>query len=150
MSDTMHVQGVDKLVAKLKKLDGLTPEILGKALFAGALVLETNVKLSMQEPKHGRTYARTKSGKSHTASAPGEAPAIDFGALINSLHARLVSGLSGPEAEVFTNAEYGKALEFGTSKMRARPFMRPAADKREPILEAVRVVASRLIEEAAK
>ena len=33
------------------------------------------------------------------------------------------------EAEVGTNVEYAQCVEFGTSKQKAKPFMRPALDK---------------------
>jgi len=39
---------------------------------------------------------------------------------------------------VTSNAKYSAALEFGSSKMEARPFMRPARDKTRP--EAVKLI----------
>ena len=49
--------------------------------------------------------------------------------------------------EVSSNAPYSAPLEFGTSKMAARPFMRPARDKmRAEVTELVR----RAVEKIAK
>ena len=101
-----------------------------------ALKAETEAKKSMRGPKHGRTYGRgaSKRGKVngrkrvlavrlHRASAPGEPPAVDYGVLWNSLRAGLVGpGLS----ELAVGAKYGRSLEYGTSRMAARPFLRPA------------------------
>lgn len=39
------------------------------------------------------------------------------------------------EAEIGPTIFYGKYQEFGTSKMSPNPFMRPAFDRRAPLLE---------------
>ena len=38
-------------------------------------------------------------------------------------------------AEVTSSAPYASALEFGTSKMAERPYMRPARDAEEPKIQ---------------
>lgn len=43
---------------------------------------------------------------------------------------------SSPSAEVRASAKYAPYLEFGTSRMPARPFMGPAADKHEAAFAA--------------
>lgn len=82
-----------------------------------AFQIEQNAKLSMAEPKSGRTYG------SHQASAPGEAPAIDLGALVNSIHVEQTGEMS---AIVGTNMEHGLHTEFGTARMAPRPWLGPA------------------------
>lgn len=48
--------------------------------------------------------------------------------------------------EVSSNAFYSKYLEYGTSKMAARPFMRPARDKMEkPVRRFVQRGISRIM-----
>lgn len=79
-------------------------------------------RLSMETPKHGREYRRGK--KIHVASAPGEPPAIDMGYLANSIQTKRIQPLLW---HVTVGAAYGYILEFGSRKMAARPFMRPAA-----------------------
>jgi HK97 gp10 family phage protein len=37
-------------------------------------------------------------------------------------------------AEVRSEAPYAAALEFGTSKMAARPYLRPARDRQAPVI----------------
>ena len=63
----------------------------------------------------------------HIASAPGEAPAIDYGKLINSIKAVKVGTMG---AATITDSNYAVPLEFGSAKrdMAARPFFTPAAD----------------------
>lgn len=58
-------------------------------------------------------------------SAPGQPPAIDTGTLTNSIDTVVI--MRGREWRVVVKAEYGRGLEFGTPRIAARPFMRPAA-----------------------
>lgn len=88
-----------------------------------AFAIETAMKLSMTGPKSGRAYKR--GGRTHIASAPGEAPAVDTGLLINSIQTDIKSDT---EAVITVGAEYAYGLEIGTDKISARPFVRPAID----------------------
>ena len=45
------------------------------------------------------------------------------------LRASISTEVGNLEAEVGTNVEYAPCVEFGTSKQKAQPFMRPALDK---------------------
>ncbi len=138
------VEGVEELVRKLQALGDGADDALGTALEAGARVYEGFVKTSMNTTKHGRTYRR--GGKSHTASAPGEAPAIDYGLLINSIGVER----EGNDAVIFTSAAAGPHLEFGTARMQARPFMRPPMDEHKgEIMMAVNKTLARRIQELA-
>jgi HK97 gp10 family phage protein len=88
---------------------------------ATAFRIEANAKGSMSGPKSGRIYPRK--GRKHQASAPGEAPAIDTGALVNSIEVIKNSELS---ATVGSNMEYAAILEFGGVRMAPRPWLGPA------------------------
>jgi len=81
--------------------------------------IETRIKTSFAEPKHGAVYG------AHQASAPGEAPAIDHGILAGSVQAYMDTDLKGG---IGVGAEYGPYLEYGTSTIAPRPFMVPAAE----------------------
>jgi HK97 gp10 family phage protein len=52
------------------------------------------------------------------------------------------------KVEVISNAPHSIPLEFGTSKMQARPFMRPAALKKQG--EAARLVSAAVARNARK
>ena len=67
--------------------------------------------------KSGRYYKYN--GRYYRASAPYEAPAIRSGELYRSVGSKL--GYNS--LEVGVRKEYGKYLEFGTSRMKPRPFM---------------------------
>lgn len=95
------------------------------------------VSLIRALPKSGRVYARPDAGRDrlgrfarvgsvvHVASAPGQAPAHDTGALERSIHAR-------HEGEdrwvVAVDSPIGVYLERGTRHIAPRPYMRPAYD----------------------
>lgn len=92
---------------------------IGRFIRAIAFGVEAEMKLSMTGPKSGNEYNRR--GRVHIASAPGEAPAVDSGFLINSIQTVVKSDF---EAEIVIGAEYAETLEFDMD----RPFVRPAID----------------------
>lgn len=109
---------------RIPEIRAKLPLLTDKHVMATAMQVEANMKTSMSGQKSGIIYQR--GGKAHQASAPGEPPAIDTGNLVNSVF----SEKSGPgQAVVGASAEYAEYLEFGTSKMAARPFLRPALEK---------------------
>lgn len=119
---------VDKNLARKEVEDGAS-RLIRKI----TLDTEGAIKRNMASAKHGKQYARgasrTKTGKPvkrrryHRASAPGEAPAIDTGHLVNSIRSTFPTKLKGV---LNIGAAYASFLEFGTRKMAARPFIEPA------------------------
>lgn len=81
------------------------------------------MKLSFAQPKSGRFYKVSKTGRRHQASAPGQAPAILTGFLTNSI---LTDFPRATEGVITIGAEYAEYLERGTRRMAARPFVKPA------------------------
>lgn len=65
-------------------------------------------------------------GKNHVPSRPGEPPNANLGVLDRSIHAERTGPLT---AQSVADAPHAVPLEVGTSKMAARPYMRPAAKK---------------------
>lgn len=112
---------------------------LSRVVRKAAQDIVAHAQAEMAKPKSGRVYRR--GGRVHVASAPGEAPAIDTGALVNSF--RVMQ--EGPtRAIVGVTAEHGVFTEEGTSRMQPRPYMRPAAEAVWPEFErAVREVVRR-------
>ena len=131
----MPVRGrveLDKAILALADDDMV--RFVGKALFHGA----ERIKVAAQ-----RSITRgAVSGKNHVVSQPGQPPNQDTRVLGNNIEAVMTGPLS---AEVSSNAPYSNALEYGTSKMAARPFMRPARDKEQ---EAVRALVVRAVKKA--
>jgi len=99
------------------------------------LDIETQIKVGMASSHSGEWYG------SHQASAPGEMPAIDTGALAASI----LTEVSGTKGTVYTNMEYAEFLEYGTANMQARPYMTPAAEAaRGSFIRKLRNLESRL------
>ena len=108
-----------------------------------ALEIEADTKKSIQSgPKTGRIYRYVRRGKArdsagryvkgrkatitvrqHQASAPGQAPATDKGALVNSYRTRKLK-VGG--YRVGSSMRYARVLEFGGRRMKPRPHLRPA------------------------
>ena len=114
------MKGKDRILRKLRFLQSREFEDL-----AGAVVYEAADAVraeAFQSISRGSV-----SGAGHVPSAPGQPPNRDSGDLQAGLSARRTGLLS---AEVRAEAAHSAPLEFGTSKMAARPFLRPARDKK--------------------
>lgn len=91
----------------------------------GNIVRNEMLRLILKTTKSGSIYRRR--GVEHQASAPGEAPASDIGTLVQSISPP-VANASRLLVALTVSAAHGRKLEYGTSKMEARPFARPAAN----------------------
>ena len=107
---------------------------LKRAVGSSAMVVRGEAVSSiLSGNKSGRAYRR--GGKTHIASAAGQAPANDSGTLASSIsidvdvERNAVVGKITAYADDGSGGNYGKHLEFGTQKMAARPFMQPALRK---------------------
>lgn len=97
---------------------------------AGNLVRNTAVQSINQGAKSGVVYDLYNPRRTHKASAAGEPPATDTGFLASNIV--LDVDADGFGASVESRADYSSFLEFGTSKMAARPFMQPALEENKP------------------
>ena len=102
----------------------LTPEAADRVVRATAFDIQADTARRIQTgPKTGRIYRRGK--RAHQASAPGESPATDLGALAASYRAKPVRRgiwrVGSPQA-------YAAPLEFGDrrGRLKARPHLRPS------------------------
>ncbi|MHC2315152.1 HK97 gp10 family phage protein [Bradyrhizobium diazoefficiens] len=120
----MTVIGADRLMGKLKSLPMFAEAKVMAALNDAAQSLKDDAARKIDGGKRsGRVY-QTPFGK-HQASAPGEYPKTLSGQLVASLFKR-TSSSTALTAEVGTGLDYGKFLEFGTSRMLPRPWLRPS------------------------
>lgn len=126
---TVKYNNFAKIAAALPKATGVIVKKTAFDLLAAS-------QSSMEGQKSGHMYG------AHQASAPGEAPAVQTGYLKGS---QFVEMDTDTTAIVGVGAEYGIHLEFGTVKMMARPFLRPAAEKvRAPFVYAMSKLEERL------
>jgi len=125
------VEDATKALEKVKEdLDKDMKEIL---LGGGQLIRGEAVRSIQQGSKSGKTYKKYNPTRTHKASAPGEAPASDTGFLVSNIRVKEQKDV----VVVSSEASYSKFLEFGTSKMLARPFLFPAFEKSKPKIAEV-------------
>jgi hypothetical protein len=128
-------------LADLKRLGTISDELLVEALNDVADdTQQFAVDGIKRGPASGRTYdtrfwtdaqGRLRKGEPrvpHTASAPGQYPMSDTGRLMGNIET-IEATSSKIEAKVGTNIIYGAHLEFGTSRMAARPWLMPSFRK---------------------
>lgn len=94
--------------AKLQALIADAPQKAGQIVRAIALDAERDVKQSMGA----------------SPSAAGDPPGVDTGALRASIHVERRTAFT---QAVVTGTDYAHFLEFGTTRMAARPYMGPMA-----------------------
>lgn len=125
-NNALHVR-LDKV--RLEALIGQSPQKAGQALRALALEGERIVKMSFNSSPPGRRYKR--GSRIHIASQPNYAPNVDTGKLMNGVHVERRGVMS--QAITTGDTEYAAWLEYGTSKMAPRPYMRPMVPKLEQL-----------------
>lgn len=85
---------------------------------------------SIKNKGTGRVYERYNPRRSHQASAPDMPPATDTGFLGQNISMNVKTRSDGAVvAQIVSAAPYSKALEYGTTEIHQRPFMRPALTK---------------------
>lgn len=135
----MALKGAKAHIARLNRLAGPAMErAVGSALFAAGQKIQVEAQLSITRG--------AVSGKNHVPSKPGQPPNADTHFLANNIETVQKEPLV---VEVSSNAPYSAPLEFGTSRMAARPFMRPARDKMRPAAEELVVKAVRKVVRAS-
>ena len=118
-----------KMVLKIQNLRKLTKSGVEMAAYtsAKALMKTTSAEI-LKKPKGGRTYIRKDSAgrrRRHIASAPGETHANMSGALRRSLGFKVnIRQIEfGYGVDSGNAPDYADFVEFGTTKMKARPSL---------------------------
>lgn len=139
---TARVTGLQGLEVKFRALPSITADAAVAGVTACAVELRNEVlRLLQKGPKTGKIYKRR--GVMHQASAEGEAPATDTGALVRSVAMDVIE--TSLEAVVWAGTIYAKVLEFGTLLMGKRPFMSKAIENKRAELPAVFTRAAQFV-----
>ena len=122
---------IDNLKEFNKKLNKHLEDNKVKAYVTRATRLVQNTaKESIMKGGTGIEYKKYEPTRNHRASAPNEPPASDTGFLVSQITMNVKKLSNGSiEGSIISAAPYSKALEYGTTKMTARPFMQPALEK---------------------
>ena len=97
----VEIKGLDSLMAKLNAMGGDVLEALAESVATTGIIAQADAR----------------------AMAP-----VDTGELKLSISSDIEFSDTKVEAVVFTNAPHAIFQEFGTYKMAAQPYMKPAAD----------------------
>lgn len=106
-----------------------------QGLYMTGKAYSRHCKDELKKPKNGRVY-RVKLGKrrvTYRASAPGEYPAKLTGALRRSVDFRILGAATLEFGAGGLDVPYAKWLEEGTSKMAARPYLRPTITSNDAV-----------------
>lgn len=141
MDISVEIEGLDDLTQQLKRLESLAKQktLTYKAMFFATKPMLDEVK--RLAPKAEKAYYRyyRKNGKSRVLQTPGKLKKSIKRRRVKLDSSIGVAVYSGPikhgEAKKY-NVFYWRFLEYGTPKMPAFPFIRPAFDhKKEESLE---------------
>ena len=110
---------------KYAKVEAKYASVVKNIIASGVQDTMNTAKTSIQQHQSkGRTYGK------HTASVAGNPPNSDTGFLANNIFMVLDADKFGGAVE--SRADYSGFLEFGTSKMGARPYLQPALEENRP------------------
>lgn len=132
MPGDFKLVGIERFQAELQKMGREMHKEAQKAIDATGLSLLRSIKnASMRGNPTGNVYEKHSPRRTHTASAPGEPPAVDTGRLVGAITFKNTAPLT---AEVTSNAVQAFALEFGRrdGSIAPRPAWVPAVEAEEP------------------
>ena len=128
MAITLKVVNQKEFDARLKKQERGTNRNVIKVINTIANEIRNIAVTSiLQNPRAGAKVTRYNPKRTINISRAGDPPASDLGFLANQIVVKIDA--NGYGADIISNAKYSEALEFGTIKMAARPFMQPAAEQ---------------------
>ena len=125
---------------EMRRRSAIVHTNLGKSVVQALNLIETTAKRGMTdtETDPDKAYPRQGGRKTHYASQDFSYPAVDTGRLRQSITHDVEQDGSTVTGRVGTNVVYGTYLEFGTSKMNPRPWLKPSlAINREKIHEII-------------
>jgi len=131
----VEMGGMKELLAQIGAATGKADAVVLAVVTKMTTDTRNNAVRGIQRgPKSGDTYEGKAPKRTHKASAPGQYPASDTGRLASSVNMVLPTPGS-PVGFVGTDVQYGPWLEFGTSKMAARPWLLPSFNKARATVE---------------
>lgn len=116
-----EIKGLKELIKKLNRSPQIIEKVNQNIVKKSLLIIHTNAIKLLKSNDDGAAQIRYNPKRVVNVSKEGEPPNSDTGELIKSVLFEYDS--SNVTGFVGTNKKYGKHLEFGTKKMRARPWL---------------------------
>lgn len=123
---------VEEFIQILADKQGRVETELGKALAKSCALIQREAMESMRDTQTDPTkaYYTYNKGKLHHPSLPNNPPAVDSGTLRRSITYNVnEKEMYGEVGNLVAKSPYGAYLEFGTSRMKPRPWLKPATEK---------------------
>lgn len=123
---------IDAAIEKLSKTKKQLKSNIGQAVADVCLKVQNECQMGMTNTNVNNAVSYGK--RKHHPSLPNEYPAVDYGDLRRSITIEVEENddtAKGRVGSVITNPPYPTYLEYGTSKMRPRPWLRPSVEKNE-------------------
>ena len=125
-----------ELKRNLNKVIDALDNIAGQRMAEACIHVQNKTKEKLSGKRTGRVYRVPGTKKTYTASAPGEPPAVMTGQLRTSIKYRIVGDMK-VTGEVGSKLKKAPMLEFGTKKMKPRPFLRPTFQEELPKIKEI-------------
>jgi HK97 gp10 family phage protein len=137
----VEIQGLDDLIEQMEELPRRSRSEMRKGMREAGQIVGREARRLISEPgRSGRKYVFDKKGvrREVTASAPGEPPARVLRLLLKSI--KVKAAKSGLAVRILSADRKAHLMEYGTVKIKPRPFLRPALErKKREVLEALEV-----------
>ncbi len=122
-----------------QEMDKAAPKLMKQAVNELRNTVLTTLS-GKRKPDPSRIYRVPGTKRLYQASSPGEAPAQVTSELRQSIKGSVEGTGRSVFGKVRATAKHALPLEFGTRKMKARPFMKPSFDKS---LDKIKSILSR-------
>lgn len=120
------LKGVNGLKRKFALIQASATKETQREMTRILVDMDRDIKRTIQSGgRSGNIYKVTKSGATHQASAPGEAPKSNTGNLAASFKIFTTKIANTVIGNIENFAQYAKYLEFKPKSAGGRPFMRP-------------------------
>lgn len=113
------VGAIERFEFEVSGLHSLMLNEVGRDIARRAILVTSAAKQNASEPPRDGP---------NTGSVPGRGPAVRTGRLRNSIAWRMGVDAESIYADIGSAVLYAPYVELGTSRMEARPFLRPALD----------------------
>lgn len=148
----MYARGINETIKKLEAIEKNTTPIFKQAVYKGAEIVADEIKSRLKKNLNDTKSVSNQEGKKKKSTK-------STGDLLNSFGISKIRrdskgnvdakiGFTGYDKKGVANQLKARAMENGTSKLKKRPFVRPAINKtRKQAYQAIETVIKERIQE---